>query len=63
MGTQKDELIDTEERWLAKCEIEVWKCSRCGGEIPHGEQEIFFRTGKGMCGLCARVTGKDKTLI
>lgn len=41
MGTLKDKLIDTEEKWLAKCKIEGWKCKRCGDEIPHGEQEVF----------------------
>ncbi len=59
MGTLKDKLIDTEQKWLAKCDIENWKCLRCGNEIPYGEREIFFRTGKGLCGFCAHVVSSD----
>ena len=30
MGTLKDELIETEEKWNTKCQIENLRCSSCG---------------------------------
>ena len=63
MGQAKKEQLEREEdsarRWQTKCQIEGWKCSRCESLPPFEEREIFFETGKGLCGYCAHIISKD----
>ena len=64
MGTLKDRLMDTEEKWNAKCAIEGWKCSSCGTYPPYDDREIFLsiksKTELGLCSTCAH--RMEKTL-
>ena len=62
MGTLKDKLIDIEEKWDTKCQIENLRCSSCGIHPPYDDREIFFstksKTGAGLCNTCAHRMGK-----
>ena len=62
MGTLKDELIDTEERWNTKCQIENFRCSSCGIHLQYNDRDTFFstksKTGEGLCSTCVRRMGK-----
>lgn len=57
MGREKDEMMETEERWRRKCQAENLRCAICSSHPPYGERDVFFSTL--MCGRCAYIAAKD----
>jgi uncharacterized CHY-type Zn-finger protein len=57
MFQTKDELERVETKWLHKAQREHINCSICGSTIPHGEQEVYYKTK--MCGYCNHQAKKE----
>ena len=57
MGTDKDKLIETEEKWKWVARQENYLCARCHQIPPYGDREIYFETGH--CGRCDHIVNKD----
>jgi hypothetical protein len=57
MGRVKDVIMEAEDKWNVKADIEGWRCSICAQIPPHCERETFFETG--MCAYCLHKTKKD----
>jgi hypothetical protein len=57
MGQLKSEMIEAEERWNRKAEVEGIRCSLCSQRISYGDREVFFSDKK--CAYCTNSMAKD----
>lgn len=58
MGQVKKEQEEKEGNWLLLAKSKNWKCSRCGNTPIYDEKDVFFETGKGLCGSCENLFSK-----
>lgn len=59
MGFAKKKQAEKEDQWKRLARRKGWRCNRCGDIPPFGERDVFFDSGKGLCGYCAHISKKE----